>query len=341
MPDPEIHVSTTVGANVFEGVQLYGELTGEADADRSRRWIRAFFQENPIGTGLFVSARLGERLVGFISLIDLEMRIGGKPVKGGKAEFWSVRPECLKLTVGGDRLPWALFQTLRRAASDNGYHAIQTVSPQGSRPLRRAGDKPLDVVLDTWVAPQLPTNRYLRGIDKLFFRRLRISYEIHRLRALAGGVSSRLRRISDLSEPVAHHHPNALIHASPQMVNIRFPHHSYLKYLLDRPEGKPCLFVFDRPVTQKPCVFRHASDRADEAEWAAVMAGVLAEAQRNNASSLNMDIPACLDASLRNLGLKQTGTTRQICFLHDATGDGLDGEWLYSHAHMGLYRAIP
>ncbi|MDF1719811.1 MAG: hypothetical protein P1U65_03970 [Minwuia sp.] len=341
MDEAILSVSTELNDDVFDGLRLYGELTGEADNARADRWANHFFRENPLGNGLFVSAKVDDRLVGFISLIDIEMRVDGQTAKAGKAEFWSVRPEFLKLTVGGDRLPWAIFAALRREAAPHGYHVVQTVSPQGSRPLRRAGDLPVQYTFNRWIGPTQPQNRYARRIDRLLFRKHRMTGLAKALRAKAGSQLPNVRRVARLAEPVACGYDNALFSSSEALINYRFPEESFMKLLIDRPGALPCLFVFEQPRRSKPLMLLHTSDRPALGEWAAIAAVALQETAKGSGIGLVMDLPDDLGMSLDDLGFTHTGQSEQVCFLHDATGKGLGGEWQCSHAHMGLYRAIP
>jgi hypothetical protein len=112
-PSPELELTVTdaVSADAEHGLRVYGLATKELSAEnakpRAQSWMTVF-QKNDVGPGLFAAAKYKGEFVGFITLIDFEMLVGGVPVRAGKAEFWVVNQEAQKIEVPGfgARLPW-------------------------------------------------------------------------------------------------------------------------------------------------------------------------------------------------------------------------------------------
>ena len=341
----QIAVADALTSDVETGLLLYGRATGEFGADggedRVRRWL-TLFRDNPLGGGFFVTAKQNGQVVGFLSLIDIEMLVGGAPVRTGKAEFWVVRPDALKLSApSGERLPWALFEEARRHAPARGYKALQTVSLPATRQLRKGGDLCVKPVLSSHLAPREMRGRIGWRLNRLL-RRFRLRLLRDRLRRRAGAAA--IIEITRLDEEVGYTYTDALISSGAGMINLRFPPEKHLKLLLQRPGDKPLLFVFTRPTPGQPARLLHASGYPPFEAFIAVLAFVVDLVIACGGAGLLVELPAGLTPAgydLAALGFSRTNNQLLDCFIL-APDLALDGTlaWHVSHGHMGFYSHI-
>jgi hypothetical protein len=319
--DISISVTAELTEDVERGVYLYGVENGNLkgyDDLRAKRWAKALFRDNNVGKGLFAFARHKGELIGFISLIDMEMMIRGVSVKAGKAEFWVVKRDLLKIFLPGKdtRIPWTLFETLRRSAGDHGYGVVLTVSGIAARYLRRAGDLRIHRDLDCYFA-DAETVGALPKWDVTAFH------------------------ITTLNE-IPSQPKNALVASTPAMIGFRFP--DRIKLLVPRAYGDhPALFVFDRNE-QGALTLVHWSRLPTSVEtFIAVLrrAGQLAQTESISLEIPSDQIPSCYD--LESFGFKKTSRKLNDCFLMDTKGtlrlDELDN-WHVTHGHMRFYQSI-
>lgn len=354
----EFYVTTAITDEVVKGLRLYGMATGELTMDtattRVQRWL-SLFRDNPMGRGLFALAKYRGEQVGIISLIDFEMRVRGTSIKAGKAEFWALKPEALKLALPGTntRLPWALFQYLREQAGSYGYDAVLTVSPKAARYLRRAGDHCISTPLASYVAlGNKGTGRLGRYVDRLLQPR-RFAAMVNTLIGMAGTRTNDVVEVERLHEAVTCDGDTALISSSVAMINTRFPAPKYLKFLLQRPGAAPWLFVFTRPVPGGTVQLVHWSGMPEVwRDFAAILSTILARMKSAHATNLLIEVPLTqfpFHQQLQDLGFLRSERRLEDVYLMDVNNalglssitDGADGaDWQVTHGHMGFYSHI-
>jgi hypothetical protein len=349
-----ISIVATVTDDVKKGLELYGLATGELKVatakEHVKQWL-SLFQQNPLGTGLFAVARHKDEVVGFFSIIDIEMLIRGRPVRAGKAEFLFVKDEFRKYVPpgAGVTLPWMVFQRLRNEASYHGYEVLLGVPSLAASILYLpSGDLRLRTALTRFTIPGDPneTSGRIKRYTARLLRPRRVMNMRNAFSKLAGphygtAVVEMQRGLPIISSSAG----NALVSSGVEMMNMRFPSPQFLKLVLQSSNEKTCLFVFDQPKPRSSTRLVHWSELPDTfALFGAVLVKALEKIIEAKASNLIIEIPtAQLPQSylLEEYGFIRAGSTYDYdCYLRDTTGRLKLGEiknWRFTHGHKNFY----
>lgn len=352
--DINLFITDVITDDVVKGIQLYGLVTGELISDNAldgaQHWL-SLFRDNPLGGGLFVIAKHQDEVIGFFSIIDIEMLVRGRRIRAGKAEFFVVKEEMRKFVIPktGRSLPWVLFQCLREEAKNYGYQVILTVPSQAASIYPRlSGDLRLQTCLVTFKVPGEASERVgrigryatkLLGFPKLAVTRSRLHHLVGNScigkfvqpENMPGGLSC----ISD----------NSLISSGEEMLNLRFPSHKYVRYLLEIPGRAPLLFVFDRPVYRGSVNLVHWSGLPESFElFATVLVAIIDRVRKARARELVIELPANQlpdGYRLEECGFVKHGQCQDAdCYLMD-TNKQLHlravSYWHITHGHKGFY----
>ena len=349
-----LFVTDHITDDVAKGIQLYGLATGEMVSDnaasRAQRWL-AVFRENPMGGGLFAIAKHRDEVIGFFSIIDIEMSVRGRAVRAGKAEFFVIKEEMRKVVLPGTSvsLPWAMFQRLRAEAKNYGYQIILTLPSQAASIFPRlSGDLRLQTQLATFRVPGEVDERVGRvgryAAKLLGFRTLAATRSrLHR--CIGASAIGEVVQLEEMPRGLKCVSDNSLISLGAEMLRFRFPADRYVNYLLEIPGRAPLLFVFDRPVYRGSVSLVHWSGLPEAFEqFAAVLVAILDLVRREKAHELVIEIP--IKQLPENYRFEEYGFVRQKsradndCYLLD-TNKQLQlkkvSDWHITHGHKGYY----
>ena len=330
------------------GLHVFAKLTAQRRPEEAvRRWLY-WLKDTPLGDAPNVVAKHRGEVVGFMSLMPVQMRIGGQTVRGAKAEFLVVRPEYRREVDDrtGLRLPIALSDALYRNADRWEMECVQS-SGEGARITVVTGARPIEYgatqFSTVWSRPELrrfsfgPLNTAV-GLGAQAYTSLARATGTLRLRDSAVAVSdpaSEIRHVHGLEIPF-----NALFAPDLATLSHRFGEQPHLVYVTRDSSGVEHLFVFTEPGMGRRVRLKHWSPTEVSLEaLVSVFRGAMTRCHKAGASSLEVTVPdADSFAPLRRLGFVARKVQRSVC-LYCPSGRDVEWSptrWSFTDIHTGL-----
>jgi hypothetical protein len=345
-PDIHIEIGDQRTPDVDAGFRLYANLTSHSpDPATIRQWLY-WYDENPFGKGVYAVAKSGAEVVGFYSLIPVEMQIDGQLVRGAKGECFVVSRNSRKVPFGpqATRLPVALSSELHRAAARFGMACLFLVgTPAAALCHAASGAGTITYDTDQFVMP------FWGASGGTFKSRCKAFLE--------AGYSATRRRIGAIRRIGARHgsfeiggipqktptHPgNLLVSDQAEMLTYRFPATRYLVYSVSDVHDARGLLVFNMPRCGENVCLKHWSrEQIPFENMAAVLNDVIRRSRQAGAASVSVVVPRSeRDAfvSIRQLGFLHRRSTASVqIYWGGAEPVGPTLSWRFTNSHKGFF----
>lgn len=348
MSNPDIHIE--IGdqrtADVDAGFRLYASLTSPSpDPSTIRQWLY-WYDQNPFGKGVYAVAKSGQEVVGFYSLIPVEMQIEDQLVRGAKGECFVVSPNFRSAACGprAIRLPVALSLELHRAAAAFGIACIFLVGTRAAAICHAiSGAKTISYDTDQFVMPfWAASGRTFKSRCKVF---------------LAAGYATTRRGITAIRRIGAHpgcfeiggipqktptHPGNLLVSGQRTMLAYRFPATRYLVYSVSDVHDARGFLVFNMPRCGENVCLKHWSrEQIPFENMAAVLNDVIRRSRQAKAASVSVVVPRPEKdafAAIQQLGFLHRRSTASVQIYSGGTEPVAPTlSWRFTNSHTGFF----
>lgn len=338
-----VEIVNDITPEVIEGLNLFAKYA-YADYNTSN-WLH-WFKNNPYNRGLHIIATHQEKIIGYYSLIPIEMQLSGKTLIGAKGEFLVVDPDYRKSYVSSPRIPLAfdLVKIINKEAIDRGIKAI-LANASGAAALchESAGAKkikyPSQQFFTFFNLPEKgigPRNSFL--IKSKFYSVARLPLRIKSIVKTNKQKTFEIVDYLNTENLNDANNSNRLISQNSEMLNFRFPSQEYIKYLLHS-EKKINYLIFKRPGQYKSISLRDWSSlNLQKSEFEDVFIDLFSQCKKYGVELLNMNIPnndQKITKLLHSFGFLSRNYTSELYISGD---DDLmqnlkDIEWDFTNAH--------
>jgi hypothetical protein len=289
-----LHVEVTekFTDDIKECLQIFNKQTGGVEGSAAPdEWSR-WFTDNPYGNGLFSIARDGNRIIGFCSLIPVEMLINKQVIRGAKAEFLFVLPEYRKRKTKNFITPVSvtLLSELYRQSGNFDFELIFGVATKAASGAHLAsGMIPMEINLNHYFMLFKPRDFneftfpkktvYKYGTYYLSrFLSTRLNRDLNKDFSFAGSVNELNYRDSATTGK------NELLYHSGKMLAFRFKDGDFLIY-----KTGDNFFILNKPKENERVFLRHwSSNNIDYSSFATVLKDAANGCRAANARSLNL-----------------------------------------------------